>query len=156
MIMIINTTNKGKSPSELKRNSRKKEDILSLMLSGRLDHPTADEVCAAMRKRFPSVSLATVYRNLNTLSDEGKLRKIDSPDSPTRFDFTTHSHAHIVCQNCGRVFDAISVADKKIFKQIPDGFNVESINISASGICADCQKRAAKNFQKKSRTKKGK
>ena len=77
-----------------KRNTIQKKLVLDAVL--RLaDHPTAEQVYAEVVKEHPTVSKATVYRNLNVLSQSGVLRHIPMPDGADRFDHRLTPHAHI-------------------------------------------------------------
>ena len=68
-------------------------------------HPTADTVYLHIKEEFPSISLGTVYRNLNLLADIGEALRIPTPDGGDRFDGRCEPHYHVVCTNCGNVFD---------------------------------------------------
>ena len=70
-------------------------------------HPSAAAVYDALRESMPRLSLGTVYRNLNQLSDAGRIRKIILPDGTCRFDGGMHPHSHIVCSGCGAILDVI-------------------------------------------------
>ncbi|MCR4941601.1 MAG: transcriptional repressor [Campylobacter sp.] len=68
-------------------------------------HPTIDELYDEIRKENPSVSLATVYKNLNTLKDEGLVVEVNMINQKPRYDIYEHPHIHVVCENCGEVMD---------------------------------------------------
>ena len=68
-------------------------------------HPTADTVYLHIKEEFPNISLGTVYRNLNLLADIGEALRIPTPDGGDRFDGRCEPHYHVVCTNCGNVFD---------------------------------------------------
>lgn len=68
-------------------------------------HPTAEEVYTALKQDNPNLSLGTVYRNLNQLSEAGMLLKIPIADGSDRFDGRTDRHYHMICEKCSRVFD---------------------------------------------------
>ena len=69
------------------------------------NHATADEIYDAVIIEYPNISKATVYRNLNTLSEMGEIRKLEIPGGADRYDHCTHNHCHIKCDKCGRFFD---------------------------------------------------
>lgn len=69
-------------------------------------HPSADEVYAAVRKQLPRISLGTVYRNLEILSELGEIQKLELGGTLMRFDCKTEKHYHMRCINCDRVDDA--------------------------------------------------
>ena len=69
-------------------------------------HPTADEVYEAVRRELPRISLGTVYRNLDVLSEHGIIRKLEFGGSQRRFDGMPNNHYHLRCTGCGRLEDA--------------------------------------------------
>ena len=79
-------------------------------LLGRTDHPTPDQVYAAVKETLPGVSRTTVYRVLKTLVGLGVLAKACSPSAATRVDPRTHRHHHLVCQRCDRLVDVEDAA----------------------------------------------
>ena len=64
------------------RYSHQRELILREVLS-RSDYPTAEQICTSLRAVCPRLSLGTVYRDLNTLVDIGKVRRVPSPAKQT-------------------------------------------------------------------------
>ena len=107
-------------------------------------HATADEVYEAIVKEHPTVSKATVYRNLNLLSGMGEIRKMEIPGGPDRFDHRCHDHCHVRCEKCGRVFDVDMEYVSGLEKGIRDthGFAFTGYDILFRGICPDCRKGA--------------
>lgn len=87
----------------LKRS--KQRDAILNFLATRYDHPTAETVYLNIKEEFPNISLGTVYRNLNLLSDIGEIQKISSGVGPDRFDANTNPHYHFLCKKCGSVSD---------------------------------------------------
>lgn len=121
------------------RYSRQREMILSEMKS-RYDHPTADMLYADLRQREPSLSLATVYRNLNQLADNGNLRRMHTTDGKTRFDGTLSPHEHMHCEACGKVVDCppefCRISQSKILEHT--GFSVSAYELFMTGVCPEC------------------
>ena len=105
-------------------------------------HATADEVYEAIVKEHPTVSKATVYRNLNLLSEMGEIRKMEIPGGPDRFDHRCHDHCHVRCEKCGRVFDVDMDYVTGLEKGIRDthGFAFTGYDILFRGICPECRK----------------
>lgn len=103
-------------------------------------HPTADEVYTALKTEHRNLSLGTVYRNLNLLTELGMLKKIHLDNSKDRFDARTDAHCHFLCQKCGRVFDAEDSAlhgiEKRIFEN--SGHIVTEVSLNFKGICGSC------------------
>lgn len=84
--------------------SRQREAIKEYLLSTK-EHPTADTVYMNIRETYPNVSLGTVYRNLNLLSEQGEILKINCQDGSDRFDGNPKPHYHLLCNHCKRVVD---------------------------------------------------
>ena len=104
-------------------------------------HATADEIYEAIVKDHPNISRATVYRNLNLLSEAGEIRKMEIPGGADRFDHRCHDHCHVKCEKCGRVFDVDIDYITGLEKSIRDshGFAFTGYDILFRGICPDCQ-----------------
>jgi len=102
-------------------------------------HPTADQVYEMVRKRLPKISLGTVYRNLEFLSEAGLIQKLDLPLDQMRFDGNPEEHSHIRCLKCGRV------ADLPVSPALPDmdlegvtDFTIVGCKIDFYGYCPKC------------------
>lgn len=104
-------------------------------------HVTADEVYDAIVKKHPYISRATVYRNLNLLSDMGEIRKMPMPSGPDRYDRLCHDHYHARCVKCGQVFDVDMDFIVDLEKSIKNnqGFNFTGHDIIFKGICSKCE-----------------
>ena len=107
-------------------------------------HPTIDELYDEILKENPSVSLATVYKNLNTLKDEGLVVEVNIVNQKARYDIYEHPHIHVVCENCGSVED-VSYDDAELGKyqealEKKIGNIIERLNIVASvKSCKHCK-----------------
>ncbi len=104
-------------------------------------HPTADELYVVVRKRLPRISIATVYRNLEQMSEAGIIKKLEYSGRQKRFDGATHPHNHIHCIKCGKVADVKTRFDTDIHEMLTDtaGFQVIDDQVEFTGICPDCQ-----------------
>jgi len=102
-------------------------------------HMTAEEVYNTAKARMPKVGLATVYRNLNKLVEDGMLSKIDLGNGSVTYDITTVLHAHLVCSKCGHVSDV--PLNSKIFQKTMDAkkFQATEYTMVVKGICSDCR-----------------
>ena len=123
--------------------SRQRESIKQYLASTK-EHPTADMVYMHVKEDYPNISLGTVYRNLNLLTDIGEALKIATPDGADRFDGCVKPHNHFFCTECRRVLDLD--LDMKEIEQINkaaatnfDGI-IESSNTIFYGKCGDCIK----------------
>ena len=106
-------------------------------------HPTADELYEVVRRRLPHISLGTVYRNLEILSNGGLAGKIEIGGSQRRFDISTPKpHYHIRCTNCGALEDVKSVPTLDIEKIFQDksGYRIMGYQLILTGLCPECRK----------------
>lgn len=99
-------------------------------------HSSAEDIYKIARKTLPNISLGTVYRNLKTLVDEKKVKRIKMDDGIDRFDHVSYPHDHFICEKCGMIID---VENEKIctLTDIYDN-KVMGYEIYYRGICKKC------------------
>lgn len=121
------------------RNTIQKELVLKAVFELHC-HVTAEDVHNFIVKEHPSVSLGTVYRNLKTLSEEGKVKKIAVTNGPDMFDFNLSNHYHVRCIKCGRVEDVILTESPDYLPKVSDsaGFTLLGYDLIFNGICEKC------------------
>jgi len=113
-------------------------------LMGTTSHPTADEVFTTVRHDIPDISLATVYKSLETLVGCGLATKLTYGDGSARYDGRTDPHHHARCLSCGKVVDVPGRIDTSALAtqlQPVSGFNVEGYRLELVGYCSGCQHR---------------
>ena len=93
----------------------KQRELVMQTVQNLCDHPTAEEIYDAAVKECPGLSLGTVYRNLNSLVEAGRVRRVSIPGQADRFDHTRAWHSHLYCTVCGGVTDA-EVDEKQVMK----------------------------------------
>jgi Fur family ferric uptake transcriptional regulator len=122
------------------RRMTKQRKIILEELKKVTSHPTADQLHQMVRKRLPNISIATIYRNLETLSDDGLILKMDVAGTQRRFDGNPENHYHIRCCKCGRVDDVHMdrVASIEADARRACGYAVLSHRIEFTGICPEC------------------
>jgi len=118
-------------------------------------HPTAETVYEAVKKTLPTITLATVYRNLNHLAETGEINRL-LVRGVSHFDADTSCHQHAVCKECGRIIDLhkntlIQESLKKI--RIP-GFKPRTVCIMIHGICDKCEINNKKRKEQRKKKKK--
>lgn len=104
-------------------------------------HPTADDVYNALKEENPNLSLGTVYRNLNLLSDMGELLRLHIPNFSDRYDGRIVSHYHVICNKCGKIHDVDISFPESIDLEIQrkTGISVTGHQLIFSGLCKDCE-----------------
>ena len=102
-------------------------------------HPTADELFASVRNELPSISLGTVYRNLDVLCEQGHAIAIDGP-THRRYDGNTDAHYHVRCVRCGRVDDVHIPPRTALEKRAAaaSSYRIVSHHVEFKGVCPEC------------------
>ncbi len=130
---------RGKHMRQGMKRSRQRDAILSYLMST-TEHPTADMVYEQIRREIPNISLGTVYRNLNQLSEYGMIQKLILDGKTERFDGNVKEHYHVVCEKCGRVMDLdmqpLSHID--VLAGSAYGGMITGHLVAFTGICKDC------------------
>jgi Fur family ferric uptake transcriptional regulator len=104
-------------------------------------HPTADEVYEKARRRMPRISLGTVYRNLEVLSECGMIQKLQLGGTQKRFDGRMENHYHIRCIRCGHIEDVPTEPLTPIENTLRGMSDYEIIGtrLEFIGICPRCK-----------------
>ena len=79
----------------------KQRELVMQTVQQLCDHPTAEEIYDKAAQECPNLSLGTVYRNLNSLVEAGRVRRVSIPGKADRFDHTLPWHSHLYCTVCG-------------------------------------------------------
>jgi Fur family peroxide stress response transcriptional regulator len=108
------------------------------------DHPGIDQVYEKVKINFPTTSLATVYKTVKLLKDEGEILEINFGDGANRYDGNKpYPHPHLVCTRCKKITDpAVSLLDKMTAELASSsGYHIESHQVEFFGVCPECQKK---------------
>ena len=124
------------------RLSAQRRIILDVVLATQ-SHPTADMVYRWVQNKLPRISLGTVYRNLESLSEAGYIARIDTGAGPRRYDGSTHTHAHIRCTACDSLEDlpASIPLESLLREQVESPYQIHDIIVEVRGLCPKCQNR---------------
>lgn len=119
--------------------SRQRQSIQNYLATS-FDHPTADMVYMHVKNEYPNISLGTVYRNLNLLTDMGEAIKINTPNGGHRFDGHTAPHNHFICTECGAVVDLEmnEISDVQTLSGEQFAGCIESHSTVFFGKCGEC------------------
>lgn len=112
--------------------------IMEYLLSHRT-HPTIEEIFLALSPSMPTLSKTTVYNTLNLFLENKVVQQLVIDEKNARFDVDTSSHAHFICKNCGKVYDIFNLSPALFELPKNSGFNIQSVEISYSGICNECK-----------------
>ena len=110
------------------------------------DHPSAEEVHRRVRQTLPRVSLGTVYRNLQKLAADQRLRVVQIAGRGARYDGMLETHDHFLCDACGTVAD-VAVPRRARAPRSRElqraGYLVRSQTVTLCGLCPACSRREA-------------
>lgn len=121
----------------MERDTTQRRAIRAVLKSA--DGPlTPQDVLAAARSQVPQLGIATVYRSLKALTDEGWLITVDVPGEPQRYEKAGKGHHHhFSCNECGRMFE-VNGCPEDLKELVPDGFAMEGHEVFIYGLCEAC------------------
>lgn len=122
-----------------RRNTKQKRLILETLMEDRC-HPTMQELYQKVLKKDDKIGQATVYRNVNQLVEEKKIRRLFLPNDNVRYDVFCENHYHFACKNCGNFFDLYDEHYSELIQSIEKENQVEILdsNFIFTGICKAC------------------
>lgn len=114
--------------------------IIIKTLEGNQAHPTATQIYKRVKKKVPELTLATVYNTLEMLNKLQELMKFELTPGVSRYDPNTHSHGHLVCSQCNKVWD---IAAPRIItpsrRKDTENFRIKSQWVTFYGTCGSCR-----------------
>lgn len=121
----------------MERNTRQRLAIRDAI--AKEDRPLLpSEVLQLAQLDCPGMGIATVYRNLKSLVDDGSLQVVSLPNENPRFELAGHHHHHhFQCRQCQKVFDIHACVDD-VAKLLPQGFVLQDHDITLYGLCQPC------------------
>ncbi len=106
-------------------------------------HPSVEEICRRLQRRFPGISPATVYRNIMLIKSLGEAVEIVLAGAGSRYDGRKpYPHPHIVCLECGKIIDPELASLRDMTREITadSGFEIKSFRLDFFGICPACRR----------------
>lgn len=130
---------------KLKKNDHKitpQRIAIAKILARSEGHPSAENIFEQVRADFPTISLATVYRNILTIKSLGEVLELGFPDGSNRYDGNKpYPHPHVICVRCKKIIDPDLSAMTDLTSEVSreTGFEILSHRIDFFGICSDCK-----------------
>ena len=112
--------------------------VMDFLLNNRI-HPTIDEIYMALSPSMPTLSKTTVYNTLDLFVQKEAVRALAIDEKNARFDVDISEHAHFFCRECGKVYDIFNLSPDLFTIPAKTGFNIDSVEISYTGICNVCK-----------------
>ena len=116
-------------------NYSKQREIILDYINNCCLHPTADMVYEEVKKKLPRLSFSTVYRNLNQLVEQNKIKKISLDNEKYIYDNVKKDHAHFYCIKCG-VLEDVELSNNI---KLNINYEINSIELVVKGICNKCK-----------------
>lgn len=123
---------------DLKVTPQRVAIVEELYLNG---HMNIDELYKKLLGKFPSISLATIYKNVNAMIEKVFLSEVKIPNQKSVYELVKSEHAHMVCSSCGHIEDIV-LTTSELLKEVNTltQFDVTGTNIVLTGICSKCSK----------------
>ena len=114
--------------------------IIFETLTAMREHPSPEAVYERVKRQIPSISLATVYKNLKTFEEHGLIQEVSPHHGSARFETNAEPHHHLVCLSCRAIIDvpADDIGPVRLKKQAPDGFRIQRYSVEMLGVCGAC------------------
>ena len=124
----------------IQRRFSKQRQIIYDMIVNNPVHPTADYIYNFLKGEYPELSLGTVYRNLNVLTEMGLILKITSQSDSEHYDANTSNHYHLMCEECNNIFDlSVPYLDKiEEDAQTNCKHKIKYHSLVFTGVCEHC------------------
>ncbi|WP_353663168.1 Fur family transcriptional regulator [Hydrogenimonas sp. SS33] len=135
-----------KGTAELLKEHRLKVTPQRLKIVKMIDehgHINIEDLYSEMLEEFPNVSLATIYKNINQMIENGLVQEVKLPQSKSVYEIIKEPHLHMVCDKCHKVEDII-IGTEKIIEEAEklSGYKIDESFITLRGVCPECQKKA--------------
>ena len=112
------------------------------ILSESKNHPSAEMVYEQLKERFPTMSLATVYKNISLLKEMGEALELGFADGGNRYDGNKpYPHPHLICLGCGSIIDPDVANFQALTRQLMEktGYRITTHRLDFFGVCPTCQ-----------------
>ena len=103
-------------------------------------HMSIEELYDAIKKKFPAVSLATVYKNINAMMEKNFVLEVKIPEQKTKYELAKTSHSHVLCQKCGKLEDVkLDLDDITLEAAHLTHYQINENALVFSGLCPKCR-----------------
>lgn len=138
-------------PHDVQPRMTRQRQVILQELRKTMSHPSADEVYEMVRRLIPRISLGTVYRNLEVLSELGEIQKIEICGKLKRFDANIKDHYHLRCLNCHRIDDVPEHIhfDFNPTMNAQTGYAITGHRLEFVGLCPECSEQQSSRLTQK-------
>lgn len=111
-----------------------------LQMISKHGHINIDALYTEIKEQFSSISLATIYKNINSMTEVHLLSEVKLPNTKSVYEIVKEGHAHLKCEICGKIEDMV-IDTNSMFAEISKNhhFQINQSDVILSGVCKDCQ-----------------
>ena len=104
-------------------------------------HLNIDDLYILLKSKFPSISLATIYKNINAMMSSFFVTEVKIPHEKSVYELTKELHSHLVCKSCKNIED-ITLSTSSLLNEASkkSDFAFEDISVVFTGLCKECSK----------------
>lgn len=105
-------------------------------------HVSIEEIYEQIRKKHPSMSLATIYKNLTSMQEAKIIDEVKLPNQKQRYELIKKPHLHLVCESCGEIMDMEinnQISHLKDLCENQTKYKINDTQIALIGVCPSCQ-----------------
>ncbi len=105
-----------------------------------MGHIDIDTLFSFVKQKFPNISLATLYKNINAMVEKSILKEVKIIGMKTKYELTKEAHAHTICQSCGKVED-VKLDTQSLLNDLEKhtNYNIISSDMNFFGFCPNCK-----------------
>ena len=114
------------------------------ILAGSEDHPSVDEIYTEVRNKFPTTSVATVYKTIALLKELNEVLELGFPDGSNRYDGNRpYPHPHAICMKCRKILDPEIASVDQLSEEMKKktGYTISFHRLDFFGLCPECQRK---------------
>ena len=115
--------------------------LIYQIIQDSMTHLSAEEVFDLAKQEMPTIVRATVYNNLNALTEQGLIRRVIINGKPDLYDKTLKAHDHLICDGCGKITD-INLGNVLQILRDRTGLPITSYDLNIHYLCDECGKHA--------------
>ncbi len=113
------------------------------LLAASQGHPSVDEIYEQVRLKFPTTSIATVYKTIHLLKEINEVLELGFPDGSNRYDGNKpYPHPHVICIRCQKILDPDLGSLQDMTEEVSNktGFEIQTHRLDFFGLCPECKK----------------
>lgn len=120
----------------LKATPQRLEIVAILYKKG---HVNIDDLYKFLQEKFPSLSLATIYKNINAMCEKHFINELKIPNEKNVYELTKEEHSHVICSKCNVILD-INLDTTQVINQAKQisNFRLNESSIIFNGLCPKC------------------